>query len=673
MNHPIPEDYHAPPTSHILRPHHIGLLTIFMLAFKEYENRKLPPAFVLHLYRVLMFETSEVEEPKSWAQLLSELGNGPMAEHDLVQSLITVLKDVHNDLKDADQMTSFFNGVSWLFMERGDEESSIFARRSLFGYFCRRCFITFIKLSFSGIMKLQKDYQAWRAGDLKAGYGQVEQDRLNDDAVIFKSKVDKKRWAQPEAYGAFEKAQAIGDENGAVENLRRFFEQHFNESRDSGYRQHALLNLVRTHYLRHEMTAARKILQEAIAVARTSGDKFTLQQCISMLHRLPPLEKGRKPLLNDIQSGLHPFEVLFDVKKLMQLNFEQPLSASFERVTEAIGVHDQWVDGQGNLASESEQFGQHAVQSILWSAAGCSKLSDIEENVVTAFTELGGNDNNRITVILNRAYKRARQGRYEEALGFLLEPDVWRGINMEDYELWAQEIWHILALRATRRGQDRLYREFLKPRRPLGHFNPRDYSFDVNAPPISLIRDPMHEVMQMKRCGQASTTIEQLLTALWHSEFQCRYSLYRTGIILLADVGLEFGMTKRCQKIIEEIMPQIINGDDIEQRAVACFTLARCTVAAGSPPESLRQALPYIIQAETDYSTLQIYASLAHVQYYLSVVYHNLGMLTERDEAVRRHFATEAERKRLEIISVDEEVWKVWKVVADVGAALSLR
>ena len=47
------------------------------------------------------------------------------------------------------------------------------------------------------------------------------------------------------------------------------------------------------------------------------------------------------------------------------------------------------------------------------------------------------------------------------------------------------------------------------------------------------------------------------MRALWHSEFQCRYGSYRTAIILLADVGLEFGMTKRCKRILEEIMPQV--------------------------------------------------------------------------------------------------------------------
>lgn len=45
----------------------------------------------------------------------------------------------------------------------------------------------------------------------------------------------------------------------------------------------------------------------------------------------------------------------------------------------------------------SEKF--HAYYS------GCNQLSSVEENVVVAFAEVGGDDNNRITTTLNRAYK----------------------------------------------------------------------------------------------------------------------------------------------------------------------------------------------------------------------------------------------------------------------------
>jgi hypothetical protein len=53
-------------------------------------------------------------------------------------------------------------------------------RRSIFGYFCRRCFVSFLKLSFSGVVELQKNYQSWCAGDPQAGYEPVVKDQLNN-------------------------------------------------------------------------------------------------------------------------------------------------------------------------------------------------------------------------------------------------------------------------------------------------------------------------------------------------------------------------------------------------------------------------------------------------------------------------------------------------------------
>lgn len=51
----------------------------------------------------------------------------------------------------------------------------------MFGYFVRRCFVSFLKLSFSGTMRLIEDYNAWVAGDLDAGY---EYDPRNERDAI---------------------------------------------------------------------------------------------------------------------------------------------------------------------------------------------------------------------------------------------------------------------------------------------------------------------------------------------------------------------------------------------------------------------------------------------------------------------------------------------------------
>jgi anaphase-promoting complex subunit 5 len=67
----------------------------------------------------------------------------------------------------------------------------------------------------------------------------------------------------------------------------------------------------------------------------------------------------------------------------------------------------------------------------------------------------------------------------------------------------------------------------------------------------------MHGINYMQVADQGSAITDKLLVALWHAEFQCRYGLYRSGLILLADIGLEFGLTKKSRRMVEEIMPQV--------------------------------------------------------------------------------------------------------------------
>ncbi|KAJ7046748.1 hypothetical protein C8F04DRAFT_1061598 [Mycena alexandri] len=670
----------VPPTNHVLRAHHVGILTLFILAFKEYEG-KLPPTFLLHLYRVLLNEVVEVAPPKTYSELFIELQAGPKSEEGYPRQLIEGFASCLVGLSSAEEMTNFFAGLPTLFVEKGEGEEDVQAillRRSVFGYFCRRCFVSFLKLSFYGVGKLQKEYAAWVQGVAPpTAEFPVIKDRLHSDTHIFRTVADKTVWAQPDAYEIWDKALATGDESVATENLRRYFEQHFHDHNDSGFRQHALLNLVRMHYLRHEYVAARKLLSEAIGVARTSNDKVTLQHCISMLHRLPPTIERRRPVLNEIQPNLHPMEVLFDVYKLMDEENGQPLSASFAKLVQGMGLFDHWFDGDGQkephvAPPDREQWAQHAVQSVVWSAAGCDRLSVIEENLVIAFTDVGGDDNNRLTVILNQAYREARQGNYEKSLSALLQPNVWCGLSLVDYGLWAQEVWHVLVLRAIRRGQDRAYREILLPRRPPGEFKPRHYSLATEGQKLSKLQDPLWDVIQMQQCDQATSAIDGLLTSLWHSEFLGRLNSYRTGIILLADVGMEYGMSKRSRRILEEIMPQIISGQDIEQRALACFTLARCIIVAGeSTPDALREAVPYLIKSEQDFLTLEMHRAVMDVQYFLSVVYHNLGLHAEREEAAKRHLATQEMRKELEVS--DEGISGILQVVKMAGAALAHR
>jgi anaphase-promoting complex subunit 5 len=66
-----------------------------------------------------------------------------------------------------------------------------------------------------------------------------------------------------------------------------------------------------------------------------------------------------------------------------------------------------------------------------------------------------------------------------------------------------------------------------------------------------------------------------------------------------------------------------------------------------------------------------MHCAVMDVQYFLSVVYHNLGLQTERDEAAKRHFATQEMRRGLEMS--DEGITGVLEVMRMVGAALAHR
>ncbi|KAI0082698.1 hypothetical protein K474DRAFT_1702690 [Panus rudis PR-1116 ss-1] len=684
MSHPRPQHRAhpngvppPPPTNHVLMPHHLQLMKLLGLVFHEYKEADLPKSFQLHLYRLLLVEIMEVKQPPTYARLLASVMEGAKATTEEAHELIQEFRSVHIPMKTPHDLRFVFENISYLVTMNDDDDDVPFARRSLFGYFSRRCFLSYLKLSHEALILLYRDYMAWIAGEFDPNTLYIKKDLLDMSYNIHQTKSDKREFSQPDGYGFFLKEMATGDNKSAADRLRGFFEQYFHEAPDSGLRHIAMLNLARMYYIHHDYAMCRKLLKEAIAVARNANDMMAVQHCDALLHRLPPVDESKKPTINEIQFYLHPLELLYDIKKLLQVNNEQPLSAAWEKHCQAVVLFTTWHDFHRGFVMDTEQWAQHAVQSVIWSSSGCSQLAEIEETVVLAFTEPGSDDNNRLTMTLNRAQRMARQGKYKEAISMLLNPDVFAGLTITDYGLWAAEIWHILALRSSRRGQERMYHEFLKPKQPMTNLVHQDYWYSTckdAIPSGSIIKDPLFDVLAMRQVDQAHQHIEPLLRALWHSEFQQRYGSYRVAILMLADIGLEYGLTKWCRRIVDEIMPQVINGDDLELRAFALVTLARCIMASTeNKSEGLREALQYLKRAETDYRDLEMFSSLQDVQFLLSVVYHNLGMTKERDEMAELCHETQAERKRLATIVSEQWISDVWEIVGKVGAALASR
>ncbi|KAG6376120.1 hypothetical protein JVT61DRAFT_2092 [Boletus reticuloceps] len=82
-----------PPVHHVLRPHHIDLIAIFLLVFKEFRDN-LPPNFLLCIYRFLLFEVSEVGA--SSARLHTHLiRSGCTTENPPRDSLDTTIRTRH--------------------------------------------------------------------------------------------------------------------------------------------------------------------------------------------------------------------------------------------------------------------------------------------------------------------------------------------------------------------------------------------------------------------------------------------------------------------------------------------------------------------------------------------------------------------------------------------------
>jgi len=347
----------------------------------------------------------------------------------------------------------------------------------------------------------------------------------------------------------------------------------------------------------------------------------------------------------------------------------------FEKLAQAIGLYDHWVDLKKAASRERELLGQHAMQAILWSTLGCCDLTAVEESFVLAFARTGDGDPNHLNVALNRAYRLARAGSYQIALAQLLHSETWRGLSLDQYQEWAIMIWHILALRSSRRSQRRFFRDFLLPRQPTSStFVSKEYFFDDTVAQLAPICSELHQVMHARRRGQAVTAIQPLLQSLWQAEFQGRFPLYRVGTILLADIGLEFGMTKHCQRLLEGILPQVLTGHELEHRAFACYTLARCIISSsGSREAELREALPHLLMAEADYSRLSMFEATSDVQWLLTVVFHNLGMKAEEEAVLERYSLSITTLRSFEECTLDEEAQQVWELVTDVGVSLAAR
>lgn len=77
--------------------------------------------------------------------------------------------------------------------------------------------------------------------------------------------------------------------------------------------------------------------------------------------------------------------------------------------------------------------------------------------------------------------------------------------------------------------------------------------------------------------------------------------------------------------------------------------------------------------AESDFENLEIYQSMRDVQYFISIVYHNLDMIEESQAVAKRHSETQALQQRLDQIVSDEDILDIFELMGTVGSALAAR
>jgi len=178
--------------------------------------------------------------------------------------------------------------------------------------------------------------------------------------------------------------------------------------------------------------------------------------------------------------------------------------------------------------------------------------------------------------------------------------------------------------------------------------------------------------MPVQKSHDVLASIQFLLRGLFAAEFRGHWPIYRVGIILLADLAGDFGMRKYGKRVLEEIMPQLMAGDDIETRAFACLVLARCIVLSsdGKAP-AIQKAIPYLERAERDYGSLEMYTCQQDALYLMASVYNTLGKVEERDRAAAKHAESTAITLRLAKAEISGEMVDIWTLVTEVGAKIA--
>jgi anaphase-promoting complex subunit 5 len=86
--------------------------------------------------------------------------------------------------------------------------------------------------------------------------------------------------------------------------------------------------------------------------------------------------------------------------------------------------------------------------------------------------------------------------------------------------------------------------------------------------------------------------------------------------------------------------------------------------------DGLHDAIYYLKRAESDYRTMEMYASVQDMLYLQAVVHEALGEKVARDETSERLMEVEKIEKKMQS-EMDEGMIAIWDVVCEIGVGVA--
>ncbi|EJU05779.1 hypothetical protein DACRYDRAFT_113825 [Dacryopinax primogenitus] len=649
----------APATrTHVLRPHHVLMAAVLRLTHTpEWTFTDL---FLLEVYKLVMQEISEIYQPlpyRDFYRKIQELDKGGKKVYPRdIEIMASCLDGFIKQMTHPDFLHTLFTRKE----EYGTQQSSaVFERRSYFGMFIRRTRLSMQKLSFSGMVKFIDDFQGWANATNMDGYA-IESNWDIPGLLSYPTSDDDASRATADSFAEYEHAEHVGDITTAIESLRRFFAQRFSEENDSGFNQYTLLRLSSTYYLNGQMKAAKETIEEAMKVCRNAGDRYTLISCTALQRRINSFYPDHEP--TPLRKGFKQLDVLWDLRRSLESG--EPVSKCWKLLWFASAGAKDLSDGgkardRASLASAS---------SFMWKLSGIESLGRLWEDISLLHMDENAEDV-RLTNIIWRTTSLVRQGQYDEAWTLIIDPSTWRPLTLQQAQQWQWELWCNMltfAIRSERKGLVDYLRKTM-PRYPSQQ-NYRGKMYDVEKGDLGA-GECLRVGNNYINSRQYLIAMSPILTAATLTEYACNWHTHRTALIMIADLGIGLGMAPSGQRLIEEHLPQILRGDDLEQRAYACFTLARCMIAnAEGDVSKLEEAIPWLQRALKDYEAIELIKSSQQVLYVLAVVYENTNDEEKRNAASQRLLDLESLVKQRHTRTVESKYMEMLELSVEILA-----